>query len=213
MRPRGRIQADRRRGGQVKALGPAVDGHGDGLIGQGQQVIGQAPGLVAEEPRGGTPQRPVRLELVEFHPRAPGGGAAPAPPGRAAGGPGWASRAGGAGEKGSGGPPGPRPPRAPPLVAPASGASRMPSASPAACGPSARNDRARWRNERLASCRANLTRGERMLVISVPTITAPARPLARTPPAPSRAPEAPGGHCFHDRGGSVTIDALERPRS
>src|SRR6516165_4107066 len=42
------------------------------------------------------------------------------------------------------------------------------SASPTACGPSARNDRARTRSARLLSCRAAFTRGERTLVSSGP---------------------------------------------
>src|SRR5215831_16080416 len=42
------------------------------------------------------------------------------------------------------------------------------SASPTACGPSARNDRARRRSARLASRRAAFTLGERMLVSSEP---------------------------------------------
>src|SRR5579872_238735 len=43
-------------------------------------------------------------------------------------------------------------------------------ASRTACGPSARNSRVRCRAERRASCRAALTRADRMLVISLPTI-------------------------------------------
>ena len=43
-----------------------------------------------------------------------------------------------------------------------------PSASRTACGPSARNDRARRRSARLASWRAAFTLGERMLVSSGP---------------------------------------------
>src|SRR6516165_4708945 len=53
-------------------------------------------------------------------------------------------------------------------TAPASRASRT------ACGPSARNSRARCRAERRASCRAALTRGERILVTSLPVVMSPA---------------------------------------
>src|ERR1700729_288867 len=42
-------------------------------------------------------------------------------------------------------------------------------ASRTACGPSARNSRVRCRAERRASCRAALTRADRVLVISLPT--------------------------------------------
>src|SRR5580693_6668153 len=52
------------------------------------------------------------------------------------------------------------------------------SASPTACGPSARNERARCRKARFASCRAALTRGERALVISGPASAAMPGPPA-----------------------------------
>src|SRR6266851_9756663 len=68
----------------------------------------------------------------------------------------------------------------------------MASASPAACGPSARNDRARCRNARLASCRADLTRGERMLVSS--------GPAAAVMPGPRRLTGAASGRRGTGRG-------------
>ena len=56
--PGGGVQADGGGGGQVQALGPAVDRHGHRLVGQREQLGGQAPGLVAEQPGGR--RRPVR---------------------------------------------------------------------------------------------------------------------------------------------------------
>src|SRR4051812_39095810 len=58
---RGGVEADGGGGGEVQALGTAVDRHPDDLVDRGQDVLWQTPGLVAEYPRG----RPIEHPCVE----------------------------------------------------------------------------------------------------------------------------------------------------
>ena len=53
------VEADGGRGGQVEALGAAVDRDPDPVVGQRGELVGQAPGLVAEQP-GGRARRAAR---------------------------------------------------------------------------------------------------------------------------------------------------------
>src|SRR5690606_18268567 len=52
--PGGGVEADRGGGGEVEALGAAVDGDADRPVGEGDGLLRQAPRLVAEDPGHGT---------------------------------------------------------------------------------------------------------------------------------------------------------------
>src|SRR5881392_3777246 len=62
---RGGVEADGGGGGQVEALGLAVDGYRDGLVGQREEVRGQPPRLVAEQPGGRAGQPGGQSRVVQ----------------------------------------------------------------------------------------------------------------------------------------------------
>ena len=71
---RARVEADRRGGGEVEALGAAEDRDRHPVVGQRREVVGQAPGLVAEQPGDRLLEQPGALGLEQVGlPRSVGG--------------------------------------------------------------------------------------------------------------------------------------------